>query len=110
MPLLELGASGRSVASGVGRNGFELSRKPGDEVCELLLPSANLLQLLDQNAALLVGSIEEPNKGKHKTAPTIGGQGAGERRNFGQPDVRRHPSRREIPNQTGDLGISTPIS
>ena len=45
MPLLELGASGRSFASGVGRNGIELSRKPGDEVCEPPLPSTNLLQL-----------------------------------------------------------------
>ena len=110
MPLLELGASGRSFASGVGRNGIELSRKPGDEVCEPPLPSTNLLQLLDQTAALLVGLIEQPNKGKREPAPTIAGQGPGERRDFGQPDVRRHPSRREIPNQAGDLGISTPIS
>ena len=62
MPLLNVGASRRSFATGLGRNGIEFSRKPTNELRELSLASANLLQLFDQPAALLIALIEEPNK------------------------------------------------
>ena len=71
MTLLQVGALVGGLASGVGSDRVELGCEPGDEIRQLPLPSADLLQLFDEAGALPVGFIEEPVKHESKATRAI---------------------------------------
>ena len=109
--MLKVGALGTCLAGGIGRDGFELGRKPRDEIGKLALTSTDLFQLLDQTGALAVAFVEKPAKGERQTtgwrSPDKVRAKAAIWVNPSSVDTRRGA---RPPNEAGDLGIGMPVA